>query len=173
MLGRVFLCGTSTKLGLMCLAQGHNAVMLVRLEPAAVWSQVKHSTTEPLPSLQTCLLHLHLGLPNLHITLRVVKPAYHTQGCQTSISNSGLPDLHITLRVARPPYHTQGCQTYISHKGLPNLHNTELQNLRVAPRVAKPAYHTQGCQTSISHSGLPNLHITQRVAKPTYHTQGC
>ena len=35
----------------MYLAQGHNAVTLVRLEPAAPRSQVKHSTTEPLPSL--------------------------------------------------------------------------------------------------------------------------
>ena len=32
----------------MCLAQGHNAVTLVRLEPAAAWSRVKHSTSEPL-----------------------------------------------------------------------------------------------------------------------------
>ena len=31
--GRVFLGGTSTKLGIMCLAQGHNAVTPVRLEP--------------------------------------------------------------------------------------------------------------------------------------------
>ena len=31
--GQVFLGWTSTKLGLMCLAQGHNAVMLVRLDP--------------------------------------------------------------------------------------------------------------------------------------------
>ena len=35
----------------MCLAQGHNAVKPVRLEPAALWSRVKHSTTEPLRSL--------------------------------------------------------------------------------------------------------------------------
>ena len=28
----------------MCLAQGHNAVTTVRLEPAALRSQVKHST---------------------------------------------------------------------------------------------------------------------------------
>ena len=35
----------------MCLAQGHKAVMPVRLEPAAPRSQVKHSTTEPLRSL--------------------------------------------------------------------------------------------------------------------------
>ena len=35
----------------MCLAQGHNAVTPVRLEPAASRSRVKHSTTEPLRSL--------------------------------------------------------------------------------------------------------------------------
>ena len=35
----------------MCLAQGHNAVTLVRLEPAAFRSRVKHSTPEPLRSL--------------------------------------------------------------------------------------------------------------------------
>ena len=49
--GRVFLGWTSTKLGLVCLAQGNKAVMPVRLEPAALQSQVKHSTTEPLCSL--------------------------------------------------------------------------------------------------------------------------
>ena len=42
------------KQGLMCLAQGNNAVTPVRLEPATPQSQVKHSTTEPLRSL----LHL-------------------------------------------------------------------------------------------------------------------
>ena len=50
MSGQVFLCGTSTKLGLMCLAQGHYAVMPVRLEPVALRSRVKHSTTESLCS---------------------------------------------------------------------------------------------------------------------------
>ena len=39
----------------MCLAQGHNAVTLMRLEPAAARSQVKHSTTEPLLSLSICV----------------------------------------------------------------------------------------------------------------------
>ena len=34
----------------MCLAQGHNALTMVRLEPAALMSQVKHYTTEPLRS---------------------------------------------------------------------------------------------------------------------------
>ena len=50
--GRVFLGWTSTKLGLMCLAQGHNAVTPVRLKPAALRSRVKNSTTEPLRSLR-------------------------------------------------------------------------------------------------------------------------
>ena len=36
---------TITKLGLMCLAQGHNAVAPVRLEPTDTRSRVKHSTT--------------------------------------------------------------------------------------------------------------------------------
>ena len=35
----------------MCLAQGHNTVTPVRLEPAASRSRVKHSTTESLRSL--------------------------------------------------------------------------------------------------------------------------
>ena len=38
----------------MCLAQGHNAVTPVRLEPTTPLSQVKHSTTEPLCSPLTC-----------------------------------------------------------------------------------------------------------------------
>ena len=50
MLGRVFLGWTSTKQGFMCLAQGHNTVTPVRLEPAALQSRVKRSTTEPLLS---------------------------------------------------------------------------------------------------------------------------
>ena len=50
MQGQVFLGWTSTKLGLMCLAQGHNAVTPVRLKPVAPQSGVKHSTTELLNS---------------------------------------------------------------------------------------------------------------------------
>ena len=49
MSGKVFLGWTSTKLGLMCLAHGHNTTM-VRLELATPRSQVKHPTTEPLCS---------------------------------------------------------------------------------------------------------------------------
>ena len=35
----------------MCLAQGHNPVAPVRLEPATPWLPVKHSTAELPPSL--------------------------------------------------------------------------------------------------------------------------
>ena len=34
------------------LLKDHNAVTPMRLEPAASRSQIKHSTTEPLPSLE-------------------------------------------------------------------------------------------------------------------------
>ena len=50
MWGRVILGRTSTRLGLMCFEQGHNAVTLVKLEPVAPPSRVKLSTTEPLRS---------------------------------------------------------------------------------------------------------------------------
>ena len=43
--------GLNTKPGLICLAQGHNVVTPVRLEPAAPPSLAKHSTTELLRSL--------------------------------------------------------------------------------------------------------------------------
>ena len=46
----VFLGWTSTKQGLICLAQGHNTVTPVRLEPRTLRSRVNHSTTEPLCS---------------------------------------------------------------------------------------------------------------------------
>ena len=44
--GTGLLSWTSTKLWLMCLAQGHNAVTPVRLEPAVPRSRVKHSKEE-------------------------------------------------------------------------------------------------------------------------------
>ena len=47
---RVFLGWTSTKQGLMCLAQGHNTVMLAMLKPVTPRSWDKPSTTEPLRS---------------------------------------------------------------------------------------------------------------------------
>ena len=51
MSGWGFLGWTSTEQGLMCLAQGHNTVTLVRLKPTTPLSRVKHSTTEPLRSI--------------------------------------------------------------------------------------------------------------------------
>ena len=47
-LAGVFLGWTSTKQGLMCFSQGCNAAPPVRLKPATLRSQIKHSTTEPL-----------------------------------------------------------------------------------------------------------------------------
>ena len=44
-------CWKSRVAAQMCLAQKHNTVTPVRLEPAAPLSRVKHSTTEPLCSL--------------------------------------------------------------------------------------------------------------------------
>ena len=52
MSGWVFLGCTSTKQGLICLVKGHNPVTPVRLEPVALRSQGKHSTTEPLRSFK-------------------------------------------------------------------------------------------------------------------------
>ena len=49
----------------MCLAQGHNVVMSVRLEPTSPWSRVKHSTTEPLHSLFQYRVKLLAVLPIL------------------------------------------------------------------------------------------------------------
>ena len=60
MSGQVFLGWTSTKQRLMCLAQGHNAVTLVRLEPSTPQSRVKNSTTEPKCSL-TSVFNLDLS----------------------------------------------------------------------------------------------------------------
>ena len=42
----------------MCLAQGHTAVTLVWLEPAAPRSRINHSTTEPLRSLNKNVLQI-------------------------------------------------------------------------------------------------------------------
>ena len=52
MLGQVFLGWTSTKQGQMCLAQGHNTVTPVRLEPAgpSVSSQALYHWATMLPT---------------------------------------------------------------------------------------------------------------------------
>ena len=50
------------------LLKDHNAVMPVRLEPAAPWSRVKHSTTEPLRSpFYNLVINLFTTMINLDI----------------------------------------------------------------------------------------------------------
>ena len=67
----------------MCLAQGHNAVKPVRLEPAAPLSQVKHSTTEPLRSLWVCLSFCLGGKPYIQyrFSATIVLFLVHTDVC--------------------------------------------------------------------------------------------
>ena len=66
-LGRVLLGKTITRLGLMCLAQGHNAVAPARLEPTDTRSRVKHSTT--IVNLNFSILKIRSG-----VCLCTVKP---------------------------------------------------------------------------------------------------
>ena len=70
----------------MCLAQGHNTVTLVRLEPASPRSQVKNSTTEPL----CCLLK---KLPLARKQLNVYAQLYN-----------GVVDLNYDLSLHLPLY---------------------------------------------------------------------
>ena len=61
----------------MCLAQGHNAVTPVTLEPAAPRSEVKHSSTKPLRSpldIHVCMfwlfvLMLYIPVNNFSVKL--------------------------------------------------------------------------------------------------------
>ena len=57
--GQVFLGWTSTNQGLMCLAQGHNAVTSVRLKPTALGS-CHESSTLPLSHCAPWLVVIHL-----------------------------------------------------------------------------------------------------------------
>ena len=50
----------------MCLAQGHNTVMPLRLKPVAPLSGVKHSTTEPLCSHNVVVIDEE-PTPDLHL----------------------------------------------------------------------------------------------------------
>ena len=64
------------------MLKDHNAVTPVRLKPAALWSQVKHSTTEPLRSHVNVHVYPQLTissqLSNLHevssLTLYLLVP---------------------------------------------------------------------------------------------------
>ena len=63
----------------MCLAQRHNAVTVVRLEPVAPRSRLKHSTTEPRENaLKTLEPHGMFCIP-MHVNIGCVsgtKTAY-------------------------------------------------------------------------------------------------
>ena len=72
--GTVFLGWSSTKLELMCLAQGHNAVTPMRLKTADFQSRVKHSTTEPLRTHTCICTHLYL-YTYVHSYLLILGPA--------------------------------------------------------------------------------------------------
>ena len=56
----------------MCLGQGHNVVMMVRLEPPAAWSTVKHSTTA-LPDFLAILTLLMLDILFISRQYRILK----------------------------------------------------------------------------------------------------
>ena len=53
----------------MYFAQGRNAVMPMRLEPAAPRSRVKHSTTEPLRSLYFSCYKIYRYNTNNHFAI--------------------------------------------------------------------------------------------------------
>ena len=63
------------------LLKDHNAVTLVKLEPATPRSRVKHSTTEPLRSLQICIyptvLTFVLGVQKNHLIETVLLSIYN------------------------------------------------------------------------------------------------
>ena len=89
--GQVFLGWTSSKLGLMCLAQGHKAVTPVRLAPAAPRSRVKHFTTEPLRAqlyhicvYVCCKILSYIMEENKESSSSPSSSAYHT--CELYIS---------------------------------------------------------------------------------------
>ena len=65
----------------MCLAQGQNTVTPVRLEPTAPRSRVKHSTTEPLCSLN-CWSSARAGIH------RIVRIANREDPDQTASSEA-------------------------------------------------------------------------------------
>ena len=101
MYGRVFLGWTSTQLGIMCLAQGHNAETPVRLEPVPLRSRVKHSATKPLPSL---------------FSTPYTRP-YMTRPIQVSYEK-------LVKKLTTNPLYSNGFPTHIDTvvMGLPNVH---------------------------------------------------
>ena len=87
----------------MCLAQGHNAVMPVRLEPAVLQSRVKRSTTEPLrsqPIFRDTEIHHYLEKSTC-------EPLKYTKGSpKLNVSNGEIGMQRANLDTARnEPFH--------------------------------------------------------------------
>ena len=66
----------------MSLAQGHNTVTPVRLEPEAPRSRLKHSTTEPLCSLRlvegmTLIVHFSQFFPMINVNPLPPPPSHY------------------------------------------------------------------------------------------------
>ena len=80
MLVQVFLGWTSTKQGLLCLAQGHNALTPVRLQPATPRSRYKHSTTKL--SLPTIKCHENISSNVVDTILWNIEGRMHSQPSQ-------------------------------------------------------------------------------------------
>ena len=72
----------------MCLAQGHNAVTLMRLQPVAPRSRAKHSTTEPMCS------HIYMAYASNKGSDRMHNIHKHRLPTVTSTSTDS-PQLHI------------------------------------------------------------------------------
>ena len=85
----------------MCLAQGHNTVRPVRLEPSAPRSPVKHSTTEPLILVQLGSLHAYLTLSPLAETLLSADNLYKQFWTQIR------PDILLGLILVQTVWHSE------------------------------------------------------------------
>ena len=79
----------------MCLAQGHNTVTQVRLEPTASQSQVKHSTTE---------LHKELVFNVPPTTMVIWRQGYGLESHPTDLRSWG-------LNLETPCYKANGLST--------------------------------------------------------------
>ena len=79
----------------MCLAQGHNAVMLVRLEPTSPLSRVKRSTTEPLRSHNCHNSKIKHHMLNVRIMTNTVR--FHIKALFIQDRRKELPFLALSI----------------------------------------------------------------------------
>ena len=73
--------------GLMCLAQGHNPVTPVGLEPTAPRSRVKYSITELLRSLRNnhVSIEKNLNMIFVHICVMYALVFQNSKQCQSAV----------------------------------------------------------------------------------------